>query len=427
MVQRKKWSLTAAECHAIAMGETLYDGDGLELHSESDGTRWLRRYTSPETGKRRENGLGPFPDTSLRAARELNEELSTLLRRGIDPLEDKKRNTERAKAASAAIELTKRRSSATLETVAREFHRHHRAGLKNAKHAAQWVSSLERDIFPTLGARPIGEITNDELLDVLAPLADRVADTALRVRQRLSMIWQDAVANGLADRNVPDIIRQKLRRTKDTAAHFRALPYQRVPAFIAALRAFDRTHPLIRLAIEFVALTACRSGEARGLRWREITGQTWVVPAGRMKANVKHTVPLPKRCLAILDEVKQYAAHEPDDIVFPGRDGKTALSDMTLTTTLRRMPTGATRDDGAPEMWSDLTTVHGLRSAFSTWARECTRHRIDVIEAALAHVAAAYSRAAYEAERAKLANDWARFVDQAPATVHQLPRSRAVK
>ena len=203
-------------------------------------------------------------------------------------------------------------------------------------------------------------------------------------------------------------------------------------AFVVALRAFDRSHPAIRLAIEFLILTAARSGEVRGMRWSEVDGTTWAIPAGRMKRDAEHRVPLTKRALTILQEARPHSTGKPDALVFPGRAAGAGMSDMTLLQLVRRMPTGGDRDDGAPEMWADRTTLHGFRSAFKTWAMEHTRFRVDVIEAAMAHkeadrVAAAYSRTTYEVERAKLAADWARFVEQAPATVHQLPKARAMK
>jgi integrase len=286
-------------------------------------------------------------------------------------------------------------------------------------------------VFPTLGAKPIATITADDLLAVLIPLAERVPETAKRVRERLAAVFADAALRGLCDGNPADLIRRALRRRKASPKHLRALPYVEVPALVSALQEFDRADPPAKLALEFAILTAARSGEVRGATWSEIDleAAAWTVPATRMKGHRPHFVPLTPRALAILEEVRAYSDGKPTTLVFRGRDLKRPLSDMTLTGILRRMPV---TEDG-PELWSERTTVHGFRSAFSTWARERTRVRVDVIEAALAHreqdrVAAAYSRADYIRDRRSLAAEWEKFVaGRSSARVIKMPEARPAR
>ena len=181
-----------------------------------------------------------------------------------------------------------------------------------------------------------------------------------------------------------------------------------MPSFIEELRKSKRVGLSVRLVIEFAILTASRSGEVRGARWSEIDhkARQWTIPADRMKGHEAHIVHLSPRALEILDEAVSLRTDSADaSLVFAApRDDSRALSDMALTMALRRLPTGRTREDGEPETFGDLATLHGFRSAFSTWANDSRRFHADVIEAALAHreadrVRAAYDRSAKDGER----------------------------
>lgn len=420
--------LTTPQCRAIKPLQVLLDRDGLRLTATAKGSRrWSLRFTSPETGQRRDYGLGAM---TLGAARKKAEEIRDVVKHGVDPIEERIRVAARMRADTATLAAAQLRDDSTLKKLARAYHASVAGGMRNRKHRAQWLSSLEGHIFPTLGDKPIASITAADLLEVMEPLQDRVPETAKRIRERLAMVFSDAVLRGLCDNNPADLIRRKMRRKKGVQKHFRALPFTAVPGFVATLQKFDRANPPARLALEFLILTAARSGEVRGATWSEfdLTGNVWTVPGERMKGGSEHRVPLPPRALAILREARKSGDGRPTDLVFHGRGfGRSLtdlssrelvrrpLSDMALTELLRRLPTGGKREDGKPETFADLGTVHGFRSAFSTWSREQTRSRIDVIEAALAHreadrVAAAYSRAQYWKERVALALAWSQFV-----------------
>jgi integrase len=390
------------------VGDELHDGGGLIGFVVDRGVRWLYRYTSPVSGRRREQGLG---FKSLADARKERDRSRDLVKSGVDPLFAREREAAAQRAALDANNRDAQRQQATLVSVARTYHSTIMGDFRNRKHRAQWLASIEGSLPRALLDKPVSEITPADLLDVLIPLRERVPETARRVRQRLDAVFADAALRGLCAGNPAALIVRRMRTTRrqGDAAHLRSLHYRDVPAFVAALRDSTRIGLLVKLAIEFGILATARSGEVRGARWSEIdmTAKLWTIPAARMKGRETHRVHLSPRALAILEEAKALRLNPRiGALVFPPpRDGSRPLSDMTLTQALRRLPTGRTRDDGKPETYADLTTMHGLaRATFSTWTNSERIASSDVIEAALAHretdrVKAAYDRSAKEGER----------------------------
>lgn len=406
-------------CRALAPGKQLTVGRGLMLVADRDGhRRWIFRFSSPITGKRRDMGLGPFPEVALAAARTSADAHRAVVRELKDPIDERNAAVTAARAAKVSDDLADRRKAATLLKVAREFHKTIASGFRNRKHRAQWLASIEGSLPQTMLQKPVAEIGVDELLDVMLDLRARVPETGRRVRQRLEQVFADAALRGLCDRNPAALIAPRLRKVGGrvkTESH-RSLPYRRLPDFLAALRGFERADLVTKLALELVTLSAGRSGEIRGARWSEfdIEAGIWIVPGDRMKGGEEHRVPLTRRMLEILKAAETLGLRKPESLVFPSRDPRKPLSDMALTQLLRRLPTGVDREDSEPEVFADLTVVHGLRATFSTWANECTSFHHDVIEAALAHrerdrVRAAYNRASYWDERIKLAKAWEGF------------------
>jgi integrase len=398
----------------------LFDGGGLLLRVRQSRAGWVFRYTAP-SGKRREMGLGPCErhsaqavGASVTAARRSAAAARSMLAAipPVDPIVARDQTREEARSAEAARKQEALRERATLARMARAYHERFIEPNRSAKASREWINSLETHVPRELWHCPIERIERAALLDFLRDIQDRMFDTASRVRQRLSEVYDDAIERGLVQDNPVAALRDKLRRVriaKRSEPH-PSLPYPELPAFVEQLR----THPGIAArCMEFVILTVARTGEAIGSTWNEInlTTQTWTIPAKRMKMHEPHIVPLADPAVAILRALAQ----EEFPWVFPGAfDPTKPLSNMGMLSLLKRI----NRHD---------ITVHGFRSTFSTWANETGAARPDVIEACLAHregdrIRAAYNRAKFSEQRRKLLNDWAAYIDgTASATVIPLP------
>jgi integrase len=395
--ERRFRRLTARRVETAGAGRHV-DGLGLELHVKATGSRsWVLRYQIG--GRRREAGLGRWPDVSLARAREKAAELRAMLGDGLDPLEARERRKVLTfKAAAEALIDAKR------------------PGWKNAKHAAQWPATLAAYAYPTLGDRDVRHIETGDVLAVLRPVWTVKPETASRLRQRIEATLDYAAAlkartgdnparwRGHLDKLLP--APSKVR----TVEHHAALDWRQAPAFWRELAERDGT---AARALAFVMLTAARSGEVRLATWGEIDPEAavWTVPGARMKAGKEHRVPLVPAALALLGE-----PGAADELVFPGAKAGRPLSDMSLGAVLKRMGRGE--------------TVHGLRSTYRVWAGEATSHPREVIEAALAHrlkdrAEAAYARGDLFAKRRRLMEDWSAFLEAEAASVTDLAGARA--
>jgi integrase len=356
------------------------DGDGLMLEVRPTGSKtWLVRLQYD--GRRRDYGLGSLKDVSLLEARDKARDFRRLLRSGVDPLEAKRKASERAP---------------TFEDAARAVHEEHKRGWKNGKHQAQWLSTLSTYAFPLFGNEPVDRIDTNHVRDALAEIWLTKPETARRVRQRIGTVldyahgkrWREhAFAMSAVNRSLP-------RQPRKTG-RFEAMPYSLVPQLISRLK--ERLS-MGRLALELLILTAVRSGEVRGARWSEIDweARTWTIPADRMKADKTHIVPLCEGAMSVLRRAADLRI-EGTDLIFYGTKRNQPLSDMTLLKVLR--------DLGEP------FTVHGFRSSFRDWVAEQTTFAGEVAEAALAHaipnkVEAAYRRTDFLEKRRKVMDAW---------------------
>jgi len=368
------------------------DGNCLYLVvDESGAKRWVLRTVI--NGKRRDLGLGGLSWVSLAEAREEAARLRKIARKGGDPVAERRRE---------------RTVIPTFEAVAREVHASHAATFRNAKHAAQWITTLETYVFPTMGQHQVDKVEPKEILSVLSPIWIEKPETARRVKQRMKTIFDYAKAKGWrsSDNPVEGISKVLPKHNGKTKGHFAALPYAQVPEFIRALRDF-KVYISIKLAFQFLILTASRTSEVILAKWAEVDleAKTWTVPAERMKGNVAHRVPLSARCIEILKAAKEIS--DGGEYIFPGRKHGKPLSNMSFLMTLRRMGK------------SDIT-AHGFRSSFRDWAEEKTNTQRSVVEAALAHqvenkVEAAYLRTTLFEKRRRLMNSWAAFAAVQPA------------
>lgn len=375
--------LTARKVETAKPGRYT-DGRGLTLLVKSSGARsWVLRYQI--VGRRRDMGLGAWPEVTLAMARERALAARREMAEGRDPLAERAR-IKRLRFRDAAATLIEDK----------------RQGWRNEKHAAQWTSTLEAYAFPILGDLDVRAITAQEVLEALRPIWTEKPETASRVRQRIEAVLDYASAIGARDGDNPARWKGHLdhilpRSTKVRAVvHHPAMERAALPAFMAELATRDGVGAR---ALAFTILTAARSGEVRGARWSEIDldAALWIIPADRMKASKEHRVPLGAAAIRQLPEPRG-----ADDLVFPGGASRDRpLSDMSLSAVLKRMKV-------------EGVTVHGFRSTFRDWAGETTAFPREVIEAALAHrlkdkAEAAYARGDMLAKRAALMDAWASY------------------
>lgn len=357
------------------------DGNGLYLVVSDTGARWWQ-WRGMVQGRRREVGMGSASFIALKDARETARTWKAIAHSGGDP---------------ATHRDQRKRELLTFEQAAKRCWSDRVDGkLRSAKHAADWLSAVERYAYPLLAKRPITGITSADVKAVLAPIWMEKAETARRVRQRLRTIFDWARASGHREGvNPVEGVTDALPKQTTARQHFSALPWKDMPNLWPRI---VESPGMGALALRFAILTAARSGEVRGARWAEIdfNGRTWLVPGARMKAGKDHRVPLSPAALAILKEVRERGR----ELIFPGARGG-PLSDMTLAKVLKRLKVPV--------------TVHGFRSTFRDWAEDCTGYPHEVKEAALAHVVknkaeAAYRRSDLFERRRALMDDWAAFV-----------------
>lgn len=401
--------LTATGVRSLVAPGRYTDGDGLHLYVRSPEQRaWVLRYMV--AGRSRDMGLGAYPATTLAEAREGVVEARKLLRQGMDPLDVRK--VSEAEKIGAAFR--------TFRAAAEELIADKGKGWRNPKHRAQWASTLETYAFPAFGNRPVQDVDSEAVMQVLRPLWERAPETGSRLRGRIEAVLDAATARGWRTGENPARWKGHLasrlpspRKVKATE-HHPALPWGDVASFLAELR---QREGVGARAVELVILTACRSGEVRGMRWGEVDwdAAVWTIPGKRMKAGKPHRVPLSAAAVVLL---RRLHAGQPGTaaLVFPGAKTGSALSDMSLTAVLRRMNTVA---DGQTPPWRDGATgepitVHGFRSTFRVWAGERTPYPREVVEAALAHtlkdkVEAAYQRSDLMERRRPLMEEWATF------------------
>lgn len=363
-------------------------GLGLQVLPKG-GRTWVLRATIG--GKRRDMGLGGYPDVLVAGAREAARAAREQIRAGIDPIEHKKALRSALAAAQG--------KGLTFKASAEAYIAAHEAGWRNAKHRQQWTNSLITYAYPKIGKLLVGDIELSHVMAILEPIWREKTETAKRLRGRIEQVLDWAIARGHRDGLNPARWRGHLDKMLAApgkvakVTHHSALGLAHVQNFMTRLRTVEGVGAL---ALEFLILTAARSGEVRGATWDEINldTHTWTIRAQRMKAGKEHRVALSNAAARIL-----VALPGRKGIVFPAPRGG-QLSDMTMTVVLRRLGI-----DAVP---------HGFRSTFRDWAAECTNYPRDVAEMALAHsigskVEAAYRRGDLFDKRKSMMEDWAQF------------------
>ena len=372
------------------------DGGGLHLLVKDTGARsWVYRFMLK--GKSRDIGLGPAGPggISLADARDLATALRLRVKAGIDPLEERQRSEAEAKVAEQAAKV----AGITFKAMAETHIAANKDSWRNAKHKQQWENTLKTYAYPVIGDLPVAEVDTPHVLKVLEPIWREVPETASRLRGRIETVLDSAKARGYRQGENPARWRGHLAqilpaRTKLSRGHHKAMPYEAIPAFMELLQ---KRKAVAALALEFVILTAARTGEVIAAEWSEVdlAKAVWTVPAERMKAGREHRIPLSSRAVVILEETKQLGGK----YLFPGAQ-RDKLSGMAMAMLLRRI-----KQD---------VTVHGFRSTFRDWAAECTGYSHEVAEMALAHtisnaVERAYRRGDLFEKRRRLMVDWAAY------------------
>lgn len=392
--------LTAKEVRNAKPGR-LSDGNGLYLLVKpSRSMSWVLRVQYQ--GARRDFGLGTVTHDPINAdipihrkklltlgdAREKARIGRALAKAGINPSEHWRQDEDEAPPR-------------TFKDVASECHRQSKKGWRNGKHREEWLGSLERYAFTVIGNLPVEKIDAADVQKVLLPIWLSKGETARRVKQRIGVVLDYAHAKSLRSTEAPmRAVNQLMRGIKQPRrGNFAAMSYKDLPAFMQKLGAGDLS--VGRLALQFLILTAARSGEVRKVQWKDIDTEAleWRVPPEKAKADKLHVVPLVPAAIGLLEQMQGLFPHNPDDLVFPGLKGM--MSDATMAKVLRK--------SGAGEY-----TVHGFRSTFRDWAADIG-FADAWAEAALAHsnpnkTEAAYRRTTYfEQRRDKLMPRWADF------------------
>lgn len=389
---RKAKELSALEVGRLKAPGYCFVGGvaGLILQITETGARsWILR--AAIGGKRRDIGLGGYPDVTLAGAKEAARITKDKIKAGIDPIEERR-------AARSAL-IASRAAAVTFSDAAAQYIATKEVGWKNVKHGAQWRSTLETYAYPVLGKMLVSDVETSHVMRVLEPIWTAKNETASRLRGRIESVLDWAAVRHYRKGENPARWSGHLEHLLaapgkvQKIVHHAALDYREIGSFMAALR---QQEGFGARALEFAILTAARSGEVRGAMWSELdlNAAVWTIPAHRMKAEKEHRIPLSEAAIKVLKDLPRLIG---TDVIFPSAKS-TALSDMTLTSVLKRMGV--------------KVTAHGFRSSFRDWAGETTAYPREVIEHALAHqlkdkAEAAYARGSMFDKRRQLMDDWA--------------------
>ncbi|MFD2739964.1 tyrosine-type recombinase/integrase [Sulfitobacter aestuarii] len=374
--------LSASAVKSASVGKYA-DGGGLWLVKREDGgAQWVLRITTH--GRRREMGLGAYPDRTLKEAREVADHWRAVARQGLDPIKERER--QRREAA---------RNVHILVDVAQDAFESRKAELKGDGKAGRWFSPLEIHILPKLGKVPVAEIDQKDIRDTLAPIWHDKADTARKAINRLGIVMRHAAALGLeVDLQATEKAKALLGKQRHTVRNVPAMNWRDVPAFYQSLDSGSLTELALRLLI----LTAVRSYPLRFMHLNQIDGDVWTIPAAAMKGRLGATsdfrVPLSAEAQNVIAEARKFAR---DGYLFPGAK-RGVISDMTMTAFMNRR--------GLSER------PHGFRSSFRDWTAEATNTPHDVAETCLGHttgsgVERAYRRTDFLEQRKVVMDRWA--------------------
>ncbi len=389
--------LTAKKCEAATRekdGGKLADGGGLYLELHKNGSKYWR-YKYRILGVEKLLALGVYPQVTLSEARERHKAARKQVEQNIDPNKAKRQDILHAKLEAQN----------TFEAVAREWHAHNK-DTWSANHANTVMRRMEQDIFPEIGGMPIKEINAPVLLELLRKVEKRGAhEIARRALQMCGQVFRFAIVTGRGDRDVSSDLKGALKPVK--RGHYAALEAKELPQFLSVLHSNQaRLFPQTRAAIDLLMLTFVRTSELIKARWEEfdLVGQTWYIPAERMKMRQPHIVPLSKQSLEILKHLKEQTGGR--DYVFPSmRNPRNHMSNNAILVALDRMG------------YRGQHTGHGFRALAMSTIKERLGYRHEVVDRQLAHahknqVDAAYDRAKFLDDRKRMMQEWADYIDK---------------
>lgn len=395
--------LTAKEVEQLAKQPGMHRADeGLYLQVKNGACSWLHRYRFK--GVTRWSGLGPYPEITLKVARERRSVEHVRVLDGIDPVAERRRQRTQGATVTA-------RPAKTFRDVAKAFIANHESGWTNPKHREQWTVTLETFVYPHIGDIDVAAITTEDVRQVLQPIWYTKAETASRVRARIENVLSFAKPLGLRTGenvaqwkdNLENVFPKRDKRRKE---HHAALPYEQLPAFLVKLRGYGG---VAARALEFIILTAVRVGDVNGgdredrppMKWSHVDfdARVWTIP--KTKNDSEHRVPLTDQAIAVLNGMK--AIGFDTELVFPSLDRTgQPMSGNALLVLLGRMG------------YRDRTTVHGFRSSFRAWAGKCTNFPPELAEKALAHTIGDEAERTYQRgdllnKRRKLMEAWGSY------------------
>lgn len=401
--------LTDIQIRRAKAGDKPYkitDSGGLHLYVSAAGGKYFRmRYRMG--GKEKILSIGQYPETSLADARTARDEAKALLKEGIDP--------SKVKRKKRIAQQTN-----TFETVAREWHGTVK-GQWSQRHAENVLHTLERDVFGEIGALPIQKITPAEVLDCVRQIETRGSlETAKRMRQRMSAVFVYGIATGVCETDPASIIRNAMAQ----GVSGRHPAVETIEEARQVMRDCEATpgHPVTKLALRILALTATRSQEVRFATWDELSGDMWLIPKGHMKKSIAHSVPLSRQAMEVFDALRSLTGNS--DLMFPSsRNPFKPISENAMGYLLSRAG------------YDGVHVPHGWRATFSTVMNDLRPQDARPIDAMLAHkpkdkVEAAYNRAAYKDYRREIAQEWADLLMQNQLPIEdllKLPRRAKIR
>jgi len=396
--------LTAIQIRNIKPKEkpfTLADGGGLSVHVAPSGIiSWRYRYRY--NGKATTQVLGKFPEMSLAEARISHHKSKSLLREGVNPTAEKKRQKLEEEKK---IQKEKIKSKNTFQAVAEDWIEQ-QGERWSTSHTKAVLKTLEHDAFPLIGGIRVDKLNPPNILDVIRKIEARGSyEIASKVLQRIGAVCRYAVQTGLAMYNPAVDMRGVLKTRR--VVHRAALQENELPEFLQRLHSSNE-HIITKAALLFTIHTAARTGEVRFAIWKEIDipSSEWRIPAERMKMKLPHIVPLTDQTVIILEAMKAHSVNGDEGLVFPGiKTPYKPLSENTMLYAMYRLG------------YHSRATVHGFRAVFSIIANEAGLFDKDAIERQLAHqegnkVRAAYHRSEYLTERRKMMQWWSDYLEE---------------
>lgn len=393
--------LTAKQVENLSVPGTYEDGEGLRLFIQATGRKsWVFRFQL--NARRREMGLGGFPQVSLKDARLACSAFRIQLSSGVDPLAA--RDAERAARKLAQQET--RLSEKSFETVAREYFEAH-SGAWSERWRKGWIRKLEHYAFDRIGTSAPKDVQTEDVLSILRPIWAVKSRTADEVRSQIEQILDAAKARGLRSGENParwkghleNLLSRLEKKKARTCERFIALNWKDAPKLMHQL---DELRVRNAQALQLLLLTGARSHMVRFARWEEfdLVERVWRLDESRMKTRQAFAIPLSEEVLRLLEAIPRISDSQ---YLFPGH-GRSGV-----------MHGNAMRDLLQEDLAYQGVTCHGFRSTFRDWAGECTNYPRYICELALAHdergtVESSYSRSDFLEKRRPLMADWAKYL-----------------